>query len=232
MNKTNLSFVLLSIFSLSLSTSNSAQAQSIVFDQEYSIQYTRSIVPPGGTSTSTLFSVFNSGSSFGSFSVSEPFVDALGQASPSEVAGVSSTATNNSVWASGFSNAEELDDLFAGAVEDFAIGSYSLTFAVAEPTDYTLDVTCDDCNGLLSSAPSAFITNNGLDPFGVFIGDVPNSGVLEPGQYEFFVGAGDLGGTASFTFHLEIDAVPEPSSCLILSLGSGVGLLRRKRKLS
>ena len=232
MKKAKLSFVLLSIFSLSLVTSNSTQAQTVVFDQGYSIQYTRALSPPGGVATSTLFDTFVSGSSFGSFSVSEPFIDNQGQSGPSEAVGVSSTITGNSVWASGFSNAAELDEVFGGAVVDFAVGSYSLSFAVAEPTDYTLAVNCDSCGGGLTAAPSAFITNNGLDPVFVFIDTIPNSGVLEPGQYEFFVGAGDVGGTAAFTFHLDIGAVPEPSSGLILLLGSGVGLLRRKRKLS
>lgn len=77
---------------------------------------------------------------------------------------------------------------------------------------------------------------SGIQGDGVADGDIRASFLLGPGDYSVFVGGGNYFGTssASFGFNatLSVIAVPEPSTCMLLTLGALLLLTAYRRRTS
>lgn len=117
----------------------------------------------------------------------------------------------------------QTQDVLASGVAGSAPG-----FTLGGSNSLLLDF--DNATNLLSASING---TQVLAPTNPFAGIFPNNGSYEPTitASGFHMYAGDTHGSTADDFSLVVlDAVPEPGRCVLLGLGSGLLILRRRRK--
>lgn len=147
-----------------------------------------------------------------------------------------STINFNSIVASGSYNSFLEVIPFGFGLQDRGETSLNVVFDLAGPAAYSIDLsaTGPTTASLFRTLPSGAL-DLGFTPIDANNGTVSQSGILDPGRYTVaadnalssdFVGAP----VGSFDINFQVDAVPEPSTfVLLLGIGSsGLTLLRRR----